>query len=463
MALTRRALLLGAGAAACAAAVATGGVLVSRGSDGDDVPGDRPAEPLVRQRADPHVTRHEDRYLFTASVPEYDRLVVRGAPTLAGLAAADERTVWTRPEGELGGHVWAPELHLVDGGWHVYFAAGTSDDPFRVRPYVLSADGPDPLTADWGEPRRIRTAWDSFSLDATTFSHRGTRYLVWAQQEDEIGPGTNLYISAMSGPATLIGPQARIAVPAHEWEKRGFVVNEGPAVIVRGDRVFCSFSASATDARYCVGLLTAAADADLLDPASWTKSASPVLRSNAYSGQYGPGHNCFTVTEDGRDLVVYHARDYEQIIGDPLFDPNRHTRVQRLYWTPDGAPDFGDPVGGAVLPVRLVPDSAPGTWLWDRSFRLTPGLAGDDSVSLESASAPGRFLVDRDQAVTLGASDGSDEFAELASFRRRPGLADPARASFESVRSPGNFLRSSADGITVEPEADPAEHTFTLD
>ncbi|RZM37312.1 MAG: hypothetical protein EOP67_01940, partial [Sphingomonas sp.] len=32
--------------------------------------------------------------------------------------------------------------------------------------------------------------------------------------------------------------------------------------------------------------------------------------------------------------LVYHARDYEAIKGDPLFDPNRHTRVQRFTYKP---------------------------------------------------------------------------------------------------------------------------------
>ncbi|WP_279484929.1 hypothetical protein [Actinomadura sp. GC306] len=28
---------------------------------------------------------------------------------------------------------------------------------------------------------RLVTPWDTFSMDATTFTHNGTRYLVWAQ------------------------------------------------------------------------------------------------------------------------------------------------------------------------------------------------------------------------------------------------------------------------------------------
>ena len=64
----------------------------------------------------------------------------------------------------------------------------------------------------------------------------------------------------------------------------------------------------------------------------------------------GPGHNSFTTTtNDKYDLIVYHARSYKKIKGDPLNDPNRHTRVQVLHWNDDGTPDFGVP----------VPDNAP--------------------------------------------------------------------------------------------------------
>ncbi|MBW8848779.1 MAG: alpha-N-arabinofuranosidase, partial [Burkholderiales bacterium] len=50
-------------------------------------------------------------------------------------------------------------------------------------------------------------------------------------------------------------------------------------------------------------------------------------------------------TPDGQtDLLVYHARNYRDIIGDPLNDPNRHARVQAFGWRADGFPEFGTPV-----------------------------------------------------------------------------------------------------------------------
>ena len=79
--------------------------------------------------------------------------------------------------------------------------------------------------------------------------------------------------------------------------------------------------------------------------------SAPLFKSSAKHGQYGPGHNSFTVASDGKtDLLVYHARNYKEIEGDPLRNPDRHTRVQVLEWNEDGTPDFGEPVPDGALP-----------------------------------------------------------------------------------------------------------------
>lgn len=303
--------------------------------------------PLVRQHADPHIHKHTDgHYYFTATVPEYDRIVLRRSRTLRGLADAREAVLWRKhATGEMGAHIWAPEIHRIDGRWYIYFAAGRADDVWKIRMYVLENAHPDPFQGTWTEKGQITTAWDTFSLDASTFTHGGRRYLTWAQSEPGIANNSNLYIAPLANPWTLDGAPVRLSSPTYDWETRGFKVNEGPSVVQRNGRVFLTYSASATDSNYCMGLLTADARADLLEPASWAKSPTPVFTTSEATGQYGPGHNSFTVAEDGRtDVLVYHARQYKDITGDPLNDPNRHTRIQPLGWRADGTPDFGVPV-----------------------------------------------------------------------------------------------------------------------
>ena len=311
--------------------------------------------PLILQRADPWVYKHTDGYYyFTASVPEYDRIIVRKATTIGGLSSADETTVWTQPDsGPMSGFVWAPELHWIDGKWYIYYAASEADDIWDIRIYVLENDATDPLSGSWTEQGELVVDGmgnDShfFALDSTTFVQNGQRYLLWAQ----IPPGGNssLFIAEMSSPTSIdISTQTMISTPEYDWEMIGHNVNEGPAVLHRNGRIFVTFSASATDANYALGLLTADENADLLDPDSWSKNPDPVFSSNAATSQYGPGHNSFTTSVDGTvDIMIYHARDYEEITGEPLYDPNRHTRAKVITWNSDGTPNFGVPYANGI-------------------------------------------------------------------------------------------------------------------
>lgn len=302
--------------------------------------------PLVLQRADPWVIRWKGSYYFTASYPAYDRIVLRQAVRLNDLQAAPEKTIWRKhASGPMSRYIWAPELHHVGDAWYIYFAAAEKDfSPDQLpthRIYVLENMGDDPMGGEWVEKGQIRTRWDTFSLDATTEVIDGVQYLVWAQKDPSIDGNSNLYIARMKNPWTLDSTPVMLSRPEYSWECVDFKVNEGPAFLLHGDRVYLTYSASGTGVPYAVGLLSARRGSDLLDPASWTKSPRPVFSTNAVAHQYGPGHNCFTVSEDGRnDLMIYHARDYTDIVGDPLVDPNRHACVTQVRWTPDG-PDFG--------------------------------------------------------------------------------------------------------------------------
>ncbi|MGW0839104.1 family 43 glycosylhydrolase [Streptomyces sp. NPDC002787] len=427
--------------------------------------------PIAEQRADPHIYKHTDGYYyFTATVPAYDKIVMRRATTLQGLATATETTVWTKhATGEMGAHIWAPEIHFIDGKWYIYFTAGWSNDIWKIRPYVLETSAANPITGTWTEKGRIALPLDTFSLDATTFTHNGTRYLSWAQNDPAVGSGTNLYLAKMSNPWTISGSPVMISKPEYSWETVGHRVNEGPAVIQRNGKVFMSYSASATDANYCLGLLTASATADLMNPASWAKTSTPVFKSNTNTGQYGPGHNTFTVSEDGKsDILVYHDRNYKDISGDPLNDPNRRTRYQKLYWNADGTPNFGIPVADGVTPVRLssynFPDKFLRHWeyrakleanvtnLADSQFRIVTGLAGSGTVSLESANFPGYYLRHKNNEMWVEKDDGTALFDADASFHERAGLADSAAGvSYESFNFPGRYIRHFNNLFYTQP------------
>lgn len=313
--------------------------------------------PIIEQRADPFVYLHTDGYYyFTASVPEYDRLELRRAKHLTELATTEDVvTVWTKPDtGPYSDLIWAPEIHFIDGTWAIYFAAAPNreimDGAFQHRMYAVTSTAENPLEAAWSEPVQVDSGLSSFCLDATSFSHKGKRYYVWAQK-DEVIPGNScLYIAEMKSVTEMATEPVLLSKPELVWETQGFLVNEGPAILKRNGKVFLTYSASATDERYCMGLMSIDEDADLLDAAQWHKGTEPVMTTDAENGIYGPGHNSFTTSPDGRcDYLIYHARNYREIEGDPLWDPNRHTCVQRVEWDQAGHPVFGKPLKEAQL------------------------------------------------------------------------------------------------------------------
>lgn len=296
-------------------------------------------EPWILQRADPFICRHNGKYYFTASVPAYDRIILRSADTLAGIADAEEVTIWEKhASGIMSAHIWAPELHYLDGKWYIYFAGGEKEDIWKIRPYVLECADENPVTGTWKELGMMQCAdedefsFRGFSLDATIFENQGKQYYVWAEK---VGVGrqiSNLYIAEMATPNKLKTVQVLLTTPDYDWERVGFWVNEGPAVIKRNGKIFLTYSASETGAPYCMGMLTANEDSDLLDPLSWKKERYPVLQSDVFLEIYGPGHNSFTVDEEGNDILVYHARKESVIEGDPLYNPNRHTMLMKIKW-----------------------------------------------------------------------------------------------------------------------------------
>ncbi|UUX35393.1 glycoside hydrolase family 43 protein [Fundicoccus culcitae] len=306
--------------------------------------------PIVIERADPWVYKHTDGYYyFTGSVPGYQSIEVRRAKHLNDLdTKAEVVTVWHAHESGLQSElIWAPEIHHIDGVWYIYFAA--SDDAVvrdqykHHRMFVIANPSANPLEGDWEEKGQVVTQFESFSLDATVFGLKEQLYYVWAQLDPRIPGNSNLYISEMENPWTLKGKQTLLSIPEYDWEKQIFWVNEGPAVIIANGKVFISYSASATDENYCMGLLWADIDSDLLDGYSWQKSEVPVFKTSEKNHSYGPGHNSFTRSEDdSQDVLIYHARPEMNQTGDPLENPNRHAFAKVFNWDEKGFPVFGE-------------------------------------------------------------------------------------------------------------------------
>jgi GH43 family beta-xylosidase len=325
--------------------------------------------PLLPSGPDPWVTWRNGFYYYMHTTG--NSLTIRKTPRLAELAQAEEKVVWRAPaSGPYSRDVWAPELHFLRGKWYIYFSAdGGKNASHRI--WVMENNAADPLIGEWRMKGKVADASDRWAIDPTVLEEGSRLFLIWSGWEGD-GNGTqNLYIAELSDPWTVKGPRVRISAPEYPWEKVGDLkgrrdpeenpglnlldpphvdVNEGPEVLRRGNRIFIVYSAGGcwTD-YYSMGMLTAEAGSDLLDPASWKKSPIPVFWQSPKASAYGPGHGSFFKSPDGtEDWMIYHANtESGQGCG-----KSRAPRAQRFTWKADGMPEFGRPVavGTALAP-----------------------------------------------------------------------------------------------------------------
>ena len=261
------------------------------------------------------------------------------------LKDAEEVTIWRKHEsGIMSVHIWAPELHYLDNKWFIYYAAGDIDDIWAIRPYVLECEGQDPVNDSWKELGLVKRnddfSFNDFSLDMTVFENKGKRYCVWAEKVNIGKKISNLYIAQMKSATELATPQVLLTSPDFEWERVGFWVNEGPAYLEHNGKIFLTYSASETGECYCMGMLSIDENKNLLNPHEWKKEYKPILNTDIDKQIYGPGHNSFVKDENGNDIMIYHARQYNEIIGDPLYDHNRHAYRMKIIWDIEGNPVF---------------------------------------------------------------------------------------------------------------------------
>ena len=300
--------------------------------------------------ADPWLQYHDGNYyLITTTFTGI--LGIRKSPTLAGLATAPNVQVYSDTTSTRNTNFWAPEMHLFNGHWYVYYSAGQAGAACcdSQRTHVLESAGTDPMGPYTykGSLTGSNLTPGGWLIDASVLQANNKLYLLGSGFIN--GSTQSLVIAPLSNPYTLADDTFTIiSSPTLDWERSGSPVNEGPEPLYRGGRTFLTYSASSCQtADYKLGQLELTGS-DPLDPASWTKKQTPVFQRNDAAGVYGPGHNGFFTSPDGTEnWIVYHANS----ASNGGCGNGRTTRAQEFTWNADGTPNFGTPVAlGTTLP-----------------------------------------------------------------------------------------------------------------
>ncbi len=301
--------------------------------------------PICTDRADPCVCRWNGKYYYIATndADFNHTLYMRCADTLEGIRDAEEHLILdsTTYEG-IGGLLWAPEFHVIDGRMYLFHAC-TPGPFFCEESHVMELrEGGDPLKKeDWSRPKRVVNADGSdicemgkeITLDMTEFEWQGELYAIWSQRQflpKDLGAW--LYIAKLDRkePWKLASKSVVLSKPEYGWANNHTFVDEGPFALIRGDKLYVTFSSAAVDSTYVVGLLQIEKGKDLLDPGNWRKNNYPLFTSRSYAGEYGTGHNAYVTDEDGITWNTYHAR--------PGVDGPRSTGIRRVHFDVDGEP-----------------------------------------------------------------------------------------------------------------------------
>jgi len=296
---------------------------------------------LPPHSADPWMIFHGGFYYYSET-RDQRHIFIRRSRTIAGIGQDSGVCVWSAPaRGDNCDNVWAPELHLIDGRWFIYYAADDGDND-NHRMWVLEATGSDPR----GKYRcRGPLETNGWAIDGTVLTlDSGRRFFVWSGWAGRQNEQQNIYIAPMKDPVKICGERVLIATPDQPWERVAMPICEGPQVLKRNGDIFIVYSASGSwTPDYCLGLLHNKTN-DVLNRDAWTKHG-PVFKKT--EDVWGVGHCSFVKSLcQSEDWMVYHSKSSRM----PGWT-DRDVHAKRFSWASDGFPDFGAPLPRLTHPL----------------------------------------------------------------------------------------------------------------
>ena len=275
-------------------------------------------------------------YTFTTG----GNIIIRKITAFDNVEQLEEKTVFTQGNNGIVCDIWAPEIHKIGNRWYIV-ACALYDENYVPRGKMPEAEEYDGHTDyyRYGFVLESKTE-DIFgeyeykgmlapdglnNIDGTYLQKDCKLYYVCSAYLNVAHQG--LFITEMENPYTIKADSQPVMLsrPQYEWEKHGWWVNEGPAVLYKGDNIYLFYSASGySSGEYCMGMLTLFGD-DVMNVNSWYKSPVSVYKKQENKNIYHTGHCSFLYRENGDVFMVYHATSSEN-----FFDSPRCTYIRKI-------------------------------------------------------------------------------------------------------------------------------------
>ncbi len=273
-----------------------------------------------------------DPYIVETETGTYYTFTTGGGVDISKIKSYDDATVlekktvyWCGNDGIVK-DIWAPEIHKIGDKWYIIacgvFDANTvprgtmpkaqenrdHDDYYRYG-FVLESKTDD-IMGEY-EFKGYFAPDGMNNIDGTYLQKDGKLYYVCSAYLDVAYQC--IYMTEMENPYTLKADEngksnsVMLSEPEYSWEKKGWSVNEGPAVLYNNDDIFIIYSASGfSSGSYCMGMLTYNGE-DIINGDNWEKSRKPVHKNKPLNNIFNAGHCSFLYRESGEIIMVYHA------------------------------------------------------------------------------------------------------------------------------------------------------------
>lgn len=296
---------------------------------------------------DPFIVEVSDETYYTFTTG--DGIEIRKIVSYDDTTVIEKKTVYSSGNDGIKGQIWAPEIHKIGDRWYIVSCAlfdenavprgkmpladeNEEHDDFYRYGFVLESKTED----IFGEYEfKGYLAPDGLNnIDGTYLKKDGKLYYVSSSYVDVAYQC--IYITEMENPYTLKegAPSVKLSSPDLYWERKGWRVNEGPAVLYHEDDIFIVYSASGFSSDYyCMGMLTLKGD-DVTKASSWSKSLSRVSYDDTFNDIYNAGHCSFLYRKNGEIYMVYHANATKEFDDSPRL----------TYIEPVGFNKYGNPL-----------------------------------------------------------------------------------------------------------------------